>query len=273
METLGLDAFLRTMLDAEAFHGAVDIGITLPAFGIGTIVASGVNATFTPGTVVMGMFGATNYAVMTPGEMGPFPTLPIVPPELGLGLLSLTTGITAHVGIYNVLGSPRKGQTVVISAAAGAVGTVATQLAKRTGAKVIGVAGGPKKRAFLEDDLGVLAVDYKAGDVKGQLDKLAPDGIDFFFDGAGGDILDEVLARINYNSRIVICGAASQYSGNLNVGSVQGPSNYLKLAEKDSTMKGFVVLNYMWRIPFAMTTLYTYGVRARLRFAKVSYMV
>ena len=234
---------------------AVDIGITLPAFGIGTIVASGVNATFTPGTVVMGMFGATNYAVMTPGEMGPFPTLPIVPPELGLGLLSLTTGITAHVGIYNVLGSPKKGQTVVISAAAGAVGTVATQLAKRTGAKVIGVAGGPKKRAFLEDDLGVLAVDYKAGDVKGQLDKLAPDGIDFFFDGAGGDILDEVLARINYNSRIVICGAASQYSGNLNVGSVQGPSNYLKLAEKDSTMKGFVVLNYMWRIPFAMIDL------------------
>ena len=96
----------------------------------------------------------------------------------------------------------------MVSAAAGAVGSVAVQLAKRTGAKVIGVAGGEIKNDYLKEELGVLAVDYKAGDLGGQLDELAPEGIDFFFDGAGGEVLDEVLRRINYNARVVICGAA-----------------------------------------------------------------
>ncbi|GMH89193.1 hypothetical protein TrST_g12972 [Triparma strigata] len=254
-ETLGLDAFLRTMLDAEAFHGAVNLTGTLPAFGVGTVVSSGVNSTYSPGDTVMGMLGASNYVSIIPSEMGPFPVLPFLPPALSLGLLSLTTGLTAHVGIYGVLKPPRKGDTVVVSAAAGAVGSVAVQLAKRTGAKVIGVAGGEIKNDYLREELGVLAVDYKAGDLGGQLDELAPEGIDFFFDGAGGEVLDEVLRRINYNARVVICGAASQYSGNLNVGVVKGPSEYLKLAEKDSTMKGFVVLNYMWRVPGAMLDL------------------
>mmetsp|Transcript_28609 Transcript_28609/g.57596 ORF Transcript_28609/g.57596 Transcript_28609/m.57596 type:complete len:358 (-) Transcript_28609:190-1263(-) len=259
-ELLSVDAFLRTMLDAEAYHGSVDIGATLPALGIGTVMAAGSKTKLKVGSKVIGMLKAQTVAKLEVGEMGPMPLLriPGVPESASLGLLGLTTGLTAWVGIFKVLARPRQGETVVVTAAAGAVGSIAAQLALTTGARVIGVCGGQAKCTFLKDTLKLTgAVDYKSSSatVEDQLKDLCPGGIDFMYDNVGGNQLDEVLKLVNPSGRIVICGAVSQYSGNLNKGKVQGPSEYLKLAEKGATMKGFNVMQYMSSLPLAIPSL------------------
>ena len=132
---------------------------------------------------------------------------------------------------------------------------LAAQLARLNGARVIGIAGGERKAAYLKDTLGLDgAVDYKApsASVAEQLDALCPDGIDFYFDTVGGEILDDVLRRIKRHGRVVVCGASSQYNGNLNVGVVRGPSEYLKLAERGAMMVGYNVMFYLHRLPGAM---------------------
>jgi len=237
--------------------------------GVGTIVAVGPKSNFRVGTKVQGGLGAQTLAKLAPGPMGPMAVLPLpfVPLRFWLGLLGLTTGLTAWVGIFRVAKRPRRGETVVVSAAAGATGSIAAQLAKSTGARVIGVAGGPSKCDFLTSKLQLdAAVDYKASHqtLDEQLESLAPGGVDFFFDCTGGDILDAVLRRINAKGRIVICGAASQYSGNLNKGKVQGPSEYLKLAERGATMTGYNVVNYMSSLPIAILSLLWASFRKRV---------
>jgi NADPH-dependent curcumin reductase CurA len=145
---------------------------------------------------------------------------------------------------------PCKGETAVISAAAGAVGVIAAQMCKLAGARVVGIAGGPEKKKFLLEELGLDgAVDYKDSTkpLAEQLKEQCPDGIDFFFDNVGGETLDEVLDQINQGSRIVICGAISQYdTGNMyKKGGSQGPSNYMKLAETSSSMSGMMVGHFL----------------------------
>lgn len=260
VETLSVDAFLRTMLDEGAYHGEVKPGDVMTAMGMGVVAFAGPKSKLKVGSRVLGSLGAQTWSKLTPGPMGPMGVLPLpfVPPRLWLGLLGLTTGLTAWVGIFRVAKAPRRGETVVVSAAAGATGSIAVQLAKSTGARVIGVAGGPAKHAFLTSTLKLDgAVDYKSSEktIDEQLAALTPDGIDFFFDCAGGDILDAVLRRVNAKGRIIICGAASQYSGNLNKGKVQGPSEYLKLAERGVTMVGYNVMQYMSSLPIAILSL------------------
>jgi NADPH-dependent curcumin reductase CurA len=153
----------------------------------------------------------------------------------------MTTGLTAYAGMVNV-GEVREGDTVVVSAAAGAVGTVACQIAKIAGARVIGIAGGPAKVEFLVDEIGCdAAIDYKAGDVAKQLKELAPNGVNVFFDNVGGELLDTVLDQIAMGARVVICGAISQYN---DLASVRGPNLYLRLAERNASMRGFTVDHY-----------------------------
>merc|ERR1712071_81091 len=150
--------------------------------------------------------------------------------------------MTAYAGVFYVCDKPKKGETVVVTGAAGAVGSLASQFANSTGANVIGVAGGERKQKFLVDELNLHgSIDYKHPEksVPDQLDEIAPNGVDFIYDNVGGQILDDLLAKINPKGRVVICGAISQYSGKLNKGLVQGPGNYIKLAEKGATMKGF----------------------------------
>ena len=252
IEYLSVDAFIRTMLDEtkNAVHNGIDIGGTLPAIGVGQVVAKGSKSSHSVGSYVSGFFGAQTYAVADGTQAFGILPLPGVSRRETLGLFGITTGITAYVGSFCVLNPPSKGEVAVVSAAAGAVGSIAAQLLLSTGATVIGVAGGEKKCKYLTDELKLHgAIDYKSNKetVADQLKRLAPDGVDFFYDNVGGSILDDVLEVIRLNGRIVICGAVSQYSGNLNVGTVQGPSNYLKLAEKGVTMKGFVVMQYMTR--------------------------
>jgi NADPH-dependent curcumin reductase CurA len=157
-------------------------------------------------------------------------------------------GMTAYFGLLEV-GEPKEGDTVVVSGAAGAVGATVGQIAKIKGCKVIGIAGGAEKCAYIKDELGFdIAVDYKAGDIRKLLKEACPNGIDVYFDNVGGEILDACLAMINLRARIVICGAISQYN---NTTPIKGPSNYLSLLVNRARMQGMVVFDYADRYGLA----------------------
>lgn len=252
VEMLSIDAFIRTMLDEKAFHGSIQLNDVVPALGYGIIIHVGSESNFKVGATVVGLLGAQKYATVKSSEVQPCISIPFMPKSASLGLLGLTSGLTAYAGMFYTSKAPRKGETVVVTAACGSVGNVAAQLAKTTGAKVIGIAGGKKKQDFLVGDLKLDgAIDYKHPNIsiEKQIKDLCPNGIDFIFDNVGGETLDVLLDNMNLGARVVICGAISQYSGNLNHGKVQGPSNYLKLAEKGASMTGFVVTQYLKSIP------------------------
>jgi NADPH-dependent curcumin reductase CurA len=174
------------------------------------------------------------------------------PPSAHVGVLGLTGGITAYFGILDK-GAVQPGETVVVSAAAGCVGSIAGQIAKIKGARVIGIAGGAHKVRHVIDELGFDdCIDYKSEDVHASLGEKAPDGIDVYFDNVGGDVLDAVLDHIRDGARVVICGAISQYN---NMDHVQGPSLYIRLAEHDSKMLGFAVTYFMGRFEEAQQQL------------------
>ena len=151
------------------------------------------------------------------------------------------SGLTAYFGLLDV-GRPEPGQTVVVSGAAGSVGSVVGQIAKIKGCRAVGIAGGPEKCRWLVEELGFdAAIDYKAGDVRSQLREHAPDGVDVFFDNVGGEILDAVLLRLARGARVVICGAISQYNA---TEPPRGPANYMQLLVTRASMTGFVVFDY-----------------------------
>lgn len=249
VHALSVDAFVRTMLDEQenAAHGAAGIGKAIPALGYGKVIKG--NDKFKTGSLVQGLVSASTYVVSSSEGLTAKISLPGVDPMASLGVLGIS-GIAAYVGMFvSPSRCPQRGETFVVSAAAGAVGCIAAQMAKLCGARVIGVAGGLKKQRYLLDELKLDgAVDYKSQTktLGKQLDEICPEGIDFFFDNVGGEILDEVLQRINLHSRIVICGAISHYdSGHINNKSlIKGPSNYVRLAEKSSTISGFNMMHY-----------------------------
>jgi len=236
-EHLSIDAFIRTTLDGEpGLHGTIELNTPVVALGVARVVDSRF-AGLNQGDAVFGPLGAQTHVV---GPGGMYRKLPedAVPPRTYLGALGMTTGLTAYAGMIKV-GEVEQGDTVVVSAAAGAVGTMACQLAKIAGARVIGIAGGTAKAEFLVKEIGCdAAIDYKAGDVAGQLREAAPDGVNVFFDNVGGELLDTVLDQIASGARVVICGAISQYN---QMDTVRGPNLYLRLAERNASMRGFTV--------------------------------
>ncbi len=249
-EALSIDAFIRTTLEDEAYHGSVPIGGTIPALGVGRIVASEA-AGYDVGQAVFAPLGAQSHARLPAGMVQPIDET-VAPATARLGVLGMTTGLTAWFGIHEV-GAVQDGETVVVSAAAGAVGSVAGQLAKLAGARVVGLAGGAAKCAYLTDELGFdAAIDYKGEDVAARLREVAPDGVDVFFDNVGGELLDVVLDQIRERARVVICGAISQYQ---NMDRVQGPSLYLRLAERHARMEGFAVTHFQADFPKAEAAL------------------
>eukprot|EP00536_Pseudo-nitzschia_multiseries_P017215 jgi/Psemu1/49870/gm1.49870_g len=260
---LSVDAFLRTMMEEGAYHGALPIGATIPALGYGTVVKAGPRAGHRVGTTVAGMLAASDSVVVDSKQVMRAFKFPFMPRTASLGLLGLTSGLTAYCGVFYVPSRrPRRGETVVVTGAAGAVGSIAVQLCRSTGARVVGVAGGPAKGKFLRDVLGCDAViDYKS-DTKSlpeQISETCPDGIDFVYDNVGGSVLNALLYDINAGARVVVCGAISQYSGNLHNGTrrpsccgAEGPSNYLKLAEKGAEMRGFNVMQHIAKLPFML---------------------
>jgi len=240
VDHLGIDAFIRTTLEEESFHQGAQVGGVIPALGVGQVVESRFEG-LTPGDHVFGPLCSQTLAVM-PGAMMRKIDVSRVPPTAWLGALGLTTGLTAYVGMTRVA-RVASGDVVVVSAAAGAVGSMAGQIARLLGAsKVIGIAGGAAKCDFIVRELGYhAAIDYRNDDVESRLRELAPEGIDVFFDNVGGDVLDAVLLNIKEGTRVVICGAISQYD---DMANVRGPRNYLKLAERHAVMEGFAVFHF-----------------------------
>ncbi len=239
VEYVSVDAGTRTMLRGEGFHQQVGIGDTILAGGVGRITQSRAEG-WPVGQAVRGGLGVQTLADVSTRQLEKIDAdgLPL---SVYLGALGASTGVTAWIGVREVA-RPGPGDTFVVSAAAGAVGSMAGQLAKQDGARVIGIAGGPRKSAYLLTELGFDgAIDYKHEDVGARLRELAPDGVNVFFDNVGGDILDAVLDNLAMRARVVICGAISQYD---HMDRVTGPAMYLRLAERQSKMEGFAFFHF-----------------------------
>ncbi|WP_328666586.1 NADP-dependent oxidoreductase [Streptomyces sp. NBC_00322] len=236
---LSIDPAMRGWMNAgKSYIRPVEIGEVMRAGAVGRVIASR-HPDFAVGENVSGSFGVQEYCVSDGrGVTKVDPVLAPLPVYLGtLGM----SGMTAYFGLLDI-GRPLAGQTVVVSGAAGAVGSVVGQIAKILGCRVIGIAGGERKcRAVVEEFGFDAAIDYQTEDVRKALREHAPDGVDVYFDNVGGDILDAVLTRLARGARIVICGAISQYN---NTEPVKGPSNYMSLLVNRASMTGMVVFDY-----------------------------
>jgi NADPH-dependent curcumin reductase CurA len=243
---ISLDPAMRGwMNEGKSYIAPVGIGDVMRAGALGRVIASK-NHKFAVGDHVFGAFGVQEFATsngngITKVNAGSVP-LPVFLGTLGM------PGMTAYFGLLDI-GQPKPGQTVVVSGAAGAVGSVVGQIAKVKGCTVVGIAGGAEKCNYIVKDLGFdAAIDYKSEDVRKSLQKHCPKGIDVYFDNVGGEILDAALTQLARGARVVICGAISQYC---NTTPIKGPSNYLSLLVNRASMKGMVVFDYVDRYPEA----------------------
>jgi len=217
----------------------VPIGDVMRGMTVGEVALSKL-AGYEPGDLVTGMMGWQEWAL---GDGGLRKLPEGVDPTLALGVLGIT-GITAYFGLLEV-GQLKSGDVVVVSGAAGATGSVAGQIAKAKGCRVVGIAGGAEKCAWLTEKAHFdAAIDYKNEEVGARLSELCPDGVDVFFDNVGGEILDAVLANIARGARIVICGSISRYNAEE---PPPGPSNYFNLTKQRARMEGFVILDFLHR--------------------------
>ena len=236
---ISLDAANRAWMHGATYRAAVETNSVMAGGGIAEVVSSKSDA-LKPGDIVFGDTGWQDYAAVPAKHLTKMPRM-----EPLTHLLSIygIAGLTAYFGLLHV-GKPKEGETVVVSAAAGSVGSIVGQIAKLKGCRVVGIAGGADKCQWLTSELGFdAAVDYKDGAVFKALKAAAPDGIDVYFDNVGGDILEACLPQMNLNGRIACCGAISQYDG---APSATGPRGVPGLiVVKRLTMQGFIVMDYM----------------------------
>jgi NADPH-dependent curcumin reductase CurA len=235
---ISLDPAMRGwMNEGRSYTPPVAIGEVMRAGATGRVIASK-NPAFAPGDYVYGAFGVQEYAISNGKGITKVDTR-VAPLPVFLGTLGVP-GMTAYFGLLEI-GQPKPGETVVVSGAAGAVGTVVGQIAKIKGCRVVGIAGGAEKCKYITKELNFdAAIDYKSEEVKKALQTHCPKGVDVYFDNVGGDILDAVLTQLARGARIVICGAISQYN---NTTPIKGPSNYLSLLVNRASMKGMVVFD------------------------------
>ena len=243
--------------DVRSYVPPVQIGEVMRAASVGQVVQSR-NSDFKQGDFVTGTFGWQDYAVSDgrPGPMGGARKIPAgIPPYLVLGALG-GTGLTAYFGMLDV-GKLKPGDSVVVSGAAGATGSVAAQIAKIKGAsKVVGIAGGARKCRWLTDEAGLdAAIDYKSEDVRRRLREECPKGIDLYFDNVGGEILDAALLNMAIHGRVVLCGGISSYNEKE---LPAGPRNYMQLVIRRCTMQGFLVSDHLSRAGQAIADLSTW---------------
>ncbi len=239
---ISLDPAMRGWInEVRSYVPPVQIGELMRALGVGVVKASR-NPAFAAGDYVSGMFGVQEYALTNSPTVrkvdAKFAPLPKYLSVLGM------PGMTAYFGLLDT-GQPKPGDTVVVSAAAGAVGSIVGQIAKIKNCRAVGIAGGAEKCHYIVHELGFdAAIDYKSEDVKQSLGKHCPEGINVYFDNVGGTILEAALSRLARGARIVICGAISQYN---NTGPAAGPSNYMSLLINRASMKGMLVMDYVDR--------------------------
>src|ERR1700735_5523036 len=236
------DPAMRAWIDeGKSYIPPVEIGAVMRAGGLGRVTASK-NLKFAVDDYVYGAFGVQEFAIsngqgITKINAGAIP-LPVFLGTLGM------PGMTAYFGLLDI-GQPKSGQTVVVSGAAGAVGTVVGQIAKIKGCNVVGIAGGAEKCDYIVKELGFdAAIDYKSEDVRKSLRQHCPNGINVYFDNVGGAILDAALGQLARGARVAISGAISQYCS---TSGVKGPDNYLSLLVNSARMEGFLVFNYAAR--------------------------
>jgi NADPH-dependent curcumin reductase CurA len=256
---VSLDPAMRGwMAEGRSYVPPVQIGEVMRAGAAGEVLASQ-SERFAAGQHVTGWWGVQEYAVMPDSALFAIDTQ-AAPITTYLGALGMP-GMTAYFGLLDV-GAPKEGETVLVSGAAGAVGSVVGQIARIKGCRAVGIAGGPQKCEWVAGELGFDAcIDYKAEDVPSALREHCPQGVDVYFDNVGGEILDAALARLARGARVVICGAISQYN---NLDAMRGPSNYMSLLVNRARMQGFVVLDYMARYPEAQREMAAWIADGRL---------
>lgn len=258
---ISIDPGMRGWITPKrSYMPPVQPGEVMRAFGVAEVVQSNADG-FKVGDVITGFTGVQTLGLVE-AQMVRKVDLRYASEQQYLSGLGMT-GYTAYFGILDV-GKPQAGQTVVVSAAAGAVGSIVCQIAKIKGCKVIGIAGGKEKTQYLKETLGLDAViDYKAGSIGDALKAAGPEGIDVYFDNVGGEILDAVLMRINRHARIVVCGGISQY---LDIEKARGPANYLQLIAQSASMQGFTMRDYMGRVPEAFMALAGWHAKGEIKF-------
>lgn len=246
---LSLDPASRAWMAGRTYRPMLEPGEVMAGWGLGEVVRSNAPA-FAPGDLVSGDFGWQEYAALAGRHLTKQDRRQ--KPEHILGVLGVT-GLTAYFGLLDV-GRPRAGETVLVSGAAGAVGSIAGQLARIAGCKVVGTTGGADKCEWLTRELGFdAAIDYKAGGVAHQLKAVCPEGVDVYFDNTGGDVLAAALARMNLWGRVVCCGNVSQYNATSPAGGPAGVPGFL--VTKRIRMEGFVVMDFYQRRDQAIAAL------------------
>ncbi len=249
---LGFDPAMRGwLMDERSYLPPVAIGAPMRATGVGQVVESS-NPALPKGALVQGLLNWQEYSV---GDLAaPIPPRPLptgVTPTMALGVFG-TTSLTAYFGLLDV-GQPRSGETVLVSGAAGATGSVVAQIARLKGCRVVGIAGGAEKCQWLLDACKLDAViDYKNEDITARIGELCPDGVDVFFDNVGGDTLEAGINHMADFGRIVLCGAIAGYNDET---PAPGPRNLMILITRRIRMQGFIVIDYLSRAEEAYTAL------------------
>jgi NADPH-dependent curcumin reductase CurA len=258
---LSCDPTQRGWMEMDTYVPAVAIGEVMRSVSAGQVVASK-HPGFEPGDRVSGAYGWQDYAVTDGGGLVPASKIPAgVDFPTALSLFGIT-GLTAYFGLLDVC-APKAGETVVVSGAAGSTGSFAAQIAKLKGCRVIGIAGGEKKCAWLTKDLALdAAIDYRKGDVGARLRELCPRGIDAYFDNVGGEILDAVLANLAMGARVALCGAISGYN---DFAHMPGIKNYINLIIRSASLRGFLVFQYAPRFGEAVADLGAWAAAGRIK--------
>ena len=250
---LSLDPTNRIwMSDMDQYMPPIAIGEVVRAGGVGVVVESK-SAQFKAGDLVIGLLGWQKYSVHPADAIRLIPRELDVPPTAFLSVLGLT-GMTAYFGLFNIT-APKAGETLVVSGAAGAVGSIVGQLGLIKGLRVVGIAGSQSKCDWLTKDLGFHgAINYKTQDVQAALKELCPKGVDIYFDNVGGTISEAVWSQFNLFGRVSLCGLISGY----NDGSkpIPGPRNYSLLLMKRLKVQGFIVSDYIEQWPQAIGEMY-----------------
>ena len=259
---LSLDPTNRIwMSDMEQYMPPVDVGAPMRGGVVGVVEASRSDR-FKPGDIASPGLGAWEaYTVAHERAARPMTPPPGLPLTAMMSVLG-ATGLTAYCGTV-FIGDPKPGETMVVSAAAGAVGSIAGQIGKIKGARAVGIAGGPRKCAWLTEELGFDgAIDYKSEDVGAALDRLCPNGIDVNFENVGGEIMDAVFSRMNKFGRMALCGMISGYNSD---GVMPGPRDFSRILMRSLTVKGFIVIDYLPRAGEAMAELAPWVLERRLK--------
>ncbi len=243
---LSFDPTQRMWMSMETYMPMVRLGEPMRAGGIAQVIESK-HPKYKPGDIVNALCGWQEYVVLEPDRTDGVPPTKLpghLDPALTLALS--VTGLTAYFGLLDI-GKPKTGETVVVSGAAGATGSIVGQIAKLKGCRVIGIAGGPEKCAWLVNEAHFdAAIDYKNEEVEQRIGALCPDGVDIYFDNVGGEILDAALLHLAMHARVVLCGAISQYNVTDDANRY-GVKNYMTLVINRGTAQGFIILDYMGR--------------------------